>query len=298
MTVLHEFLLKFRGTTSFCYGFVEGKSDLGFYRTHIEPLLPMGKHLVAIRCKGKKPLLRSLAKFDWGRYPRASIAFFVDRDLSPVVDDIAVVDDNLFVTFGYSVENYCTNPPCFLRVAEELLGLEGLTANEQDLLVHIVEENLALFRTVLEPIMGQILLWRRSGTEINLNNAKPWRWFSFAGATAELKAEYADPEKRVHLFASELGVMPDSAGAVAKAAAELQAHGETFPFIRGKYELQFFGQCIDKIHEHLPSLVPRYASSPTRHISLLSGTACGIHIPPRSRCPDDLRAFVTRVFSA
>ncbi len=95
VVVYHEFMLLYKKTAQIVYGLVEGKEDPMFYRGLIEKYLPSGWEVDLIKSGNKDGVLKTINAFDWHRYERKRIGFFVDRDLADFLgENITVNDDN------------------------------------------------------------------------------------------------------------------------------------------------------------------------------------------------------------
>nr|VFK31285.1 MAG: Protein of unknown function (DUF4435) [Candidatus Kentron sp. MB] len=97
-TTYHEFLLRYKARTKVVYGIVEGKEDPMFYRSVIESILPSGWSVELLRAGSKQNVIRARFAFDWSRFSRKRIRFFVDRDLSDFIPDGVTPADNLYIT--------------------------------------------------------------------------------------------------------------------------------------------------------------------------------------------------------
>ena len=101
----HEFLLRYKVSANIVYGILEGKEDPMFYRGLIERQLPEGWEVELVPAGCKDNVLRAVDAFDWTRFSPKRICFFVDRDLSDFISEVAVSRENVYVTDNYSIEN-------------------------------------------------------------------------------------------------------------------------------------------------------------------------------------------------
>ncbi|WP_421659383.1 DUF4435 domain-containing protein [Leptothermofonsia sp. ETS-13] len=87
------------------YGFVEGKDDPVFYRHLIERLFPEGWSVKLIPTGNKQNVLRSFHNINWTNFSKERVCFFIDRDLQDFVTPPLQLENNIYVTDGYSIEN-------------------------------------------------------------------------------------------------------------------------------------------------------------------------------------------------
>lgn len=95
----HEFLLRYSQKAKVVYGFVEGKDDPCFYRGFIDMLLPEDWTVELWPAGNKDAVYRIHADFDWVRFSKKRICFFVDRDLSDLIPELLTQDTNIYIHF-------------------------------------------------------------------------------------------------------------------------------------------------------------------------------------------------------
>ncbi|PPK87868.1 uncharacterized protein DUF4435 [Neolewinella xylanilytica] len=109
--VLHKFYLLARKGTNVLFCFYEGK-DAPYYNSRAETYYD-GSY-THFNCKGKGNVLQARtilkAKPEYANY---KLAFFVDQDFD---EELVTIPLDLYVTTGYSIENYYCNRNTFRRV--------------------------------------------------------------------------------------------------------------------------------------------------------------------------------------
>lgn len=293
-TAYHEFLLYYRNDVSLVYGFVEGKDDPAFYKGLIEPLLGDGWSVKLIVAGNKRRVLDVLDGMDWSRFPERRVCFFVDRDLSDFVGQAHQNAGNLYVTDGYSLENSIIGEATLDRALEELMGIDGLSPAEYESIHQVFRANTTAFTDALTPVMAQILLWRRGGDGPSLDNLKLHAWFRFREGRFESQDGYVDSNARLDAAAEWCKLTRSSADDVAAAAAELLSKHEARLFIRGKYLLWFFVQCLIGIRESIARFCSKYAESPPRVRVSFGPQNAVVLLAGRVRTPATLKQFVER----
>ena len=287
----HLFLLNYKVSEQIVYGFVEGKDDPSFYRGFIESSIPDDWDVELISSNNKAKVLTIFDIMDWSRYPKKRVCFFVDRDLSEFLSDVTRSGENLYVTDNYSIENEVVNFKTMERVLDEVLGVTDLNPTEFELIRDLFESNQEAFSEAMAPVMAQILLWKRAGANVSLNNIKPKDFFIFEKGEIGLKPSFNSPEKRVLHAASRVGAPQDGDKEIADAEAEFRGKQGLEKYIRGKYLLWFFVQCAKEIHKATPDIRENYKAAPKVHIELSVKNAIVV-IAPRVRCPASLKLFL------
>jgi hypothetical protein len=287
----HEFLLFYKAAEKIVYGFVEGKDDPSFYRGLIESQLPNGWSVKLIKSGNKTEVLTIFSQMNWSRFPKKRVCFFIDRDLSEFLGGETHSGENLYITDGYSIENEAINFGTMERVLEEILGVTGLNPSEDSALQSLFESNLTAFREAMAPVMAQILLWRRAGKKVSLNNINLREIFFFENAKIKLKPEFNSSESRIHYAALRVGAVQANDTEIARAEVEFRGKHGLEKYIRGKYLLWFFIQCGKEIHKSIPLFCPRHKDVPKARIPLGSRNAI-VLVGHLIRCPESLKEFV------
>lgn len=296
-TAYHEFLLKYKPNESIVYGFVEGKEDPMFYRGLIEQALPQGWEIELIQAGNRNNVLQSHAGFDWSKFSRKRICFFVDRDLTEFVGEKSTPSDNIYITDGYSIENEALTFGTYRRLLEEVFNIADIGVQDAEKLRHTFERNLAVFREALGPVMAEIILWRQAGLRPNLNNIDIRQIFEFVNGDARIKSAYATSDLRAAHAALCVG-LPQSPKATRGASeANFLSFAQAERFIRGKYALWFLVESATKAHESIQVLLPTFRLPPKVKISIGAKNAMVV-VAPRLRCPETLRAFISQTFLA
>lgn len=293
--VYHEFLLRYNHGGAIVYGLVEGKEDPLFYRGLIEQALPHGWDVALIRSGNKDAVLAAMPEFDWTRFPRKRVCFFVDRDLSEFVGTIPASSDNLYVSDGYSIENDVVNFGTFRRTLEEVLNIAELHPAEMESVQRIFEQNVSTFTNMMSPLMGQIVLWRRLNLRCNLNDLQMKDYFVFTNGKVGLAAAITDSNDLVQHAANKLGLPVSSAADLASAEIEFRAKNGPQKFVRGKYFFWLFVESALQMHRSISVLCPRHTKPPKVKVSLGLGNAMVI-LGPRLRCPQSLQDFIKSTY--
>lgn len=297
ISAYHEFLLYYKKSEKIVYGFVEGKDDPSFYCGIIEGHLPIEWEVKLIQSGNKDKVLKIFEEMDWTSYPKKRVCFFVDRDLSEFIGGSKHFGENIYVTDNYSIENEALNIRTMDRVLGDVFGVIGLNPNEIIPIQEIFKSNLCIFSEAMAPLMAQIILWERDGTNVSLDNIKPKDFFIFENGRIRLRQNFASPISRIQHAALCVNAPMAIENEIANAEAEFRNKEGLKKYIRGKYLFWFFVYCAKAIHQAIPSLCTKYKKPPKIHIEL--GVDNGIMVvAPRVRCPVSLKMFLERNYCA
>lgn len=296
-TAYHEFLLRYRASHSVVYGFVEGKEDPMFYRGLIEQALPAGWEVELIPSGNRDNVLSSLAEFDWTKYSKKRICFFVDRDLTEFVGTKNQAIENLYITDNYSIENEAMTFGTYRRILEEVFNIGGLKPADVEKLKDIFDKNLSLFQKCLHPIMAQIIIWQRAGLRPTLNDIDIRPLFEFTEGLAKISPAFLASNSRAAHAAGCVGLAPSPEGDRLAVESEFEEKQGLTRFIRGKYTLWFLVESVTKAHQSVHKLFPAFTAPPKVRISLGQKNAMVV-VAPRVRCPQSLKEFFSSGFVA
>ena len=283
----HEFLLIYKKDDQCVYGFVEGKDDPAFYRYLIKTQLPKEWSIKLIQSENKGKVLRSFQSFNWIDYSKNRICFFIDRDLQDFLNPPQQLETNIYITDGYSIENYILEDEILIEVLSDIYQITQLRLEEEESIKQILRENENIFFEAIMPLMGQILLWKRLGYKPNLNNLELAKIFSFS------QAKLFPIERNILLqeAAKQIGCNLCEYHKITDAENEFRRHDSSRAMVRGKYVFWFFVKQCEAIWEAITSLLPRFSSKPNKRIE------CGVKnamviFAPRTRPPESLKEFV------
>jgi Protein of unknown function (DUF4435) len=286
-TAYHDFLLIYRKDVPCVYGFVEGKDDPCFYRHLIEKELPEEWSIKLIQSGSRDKVLRSYWNFNWSNYCRTRICFFVDRDMHDFLNTPVEAASNIYVTDGYSIENSVLGDRLLKSVLSDVYQINLNHPNDENKIEQIVKANEDTFFEAILPVMGQIMVWRRSGTEANLSNLKLDQLFSFTEAKCQPKGYPALLKESANQIGCDLCNSDDIEAAI----NEIRCHAKPRMMVRGKYALWFFLKQCEAIWESIPNLLPRFSSKPKKRTDFGIKNAMVI-IGSRANAPESLKEFI------
>lgn len=294
-SVYHEFLLKYRKNEQVVYGVVEGKDDPTFYQGLIEQFLPSEWNVELIRSGNRANVLKTFSDFNWVRYPKKRICFFVDRDLSVFRAKGDPESGNLYVTDKYSIENEAASFGTVNRLLHDVLNISELAVGESEALREIFRKNFNNFCEWFAPIMAQIILWQRTGLSPALDNILPKDIFSFKDGQLFLKEAFISPQERIEYASRKVGCPVSDEGDLMAAEMEFRENGGCDKFVRGKYVLWFVIESSLEFHRNIALFCAKYQNPPKVKITMGHANAMTL-VGPRIRCPGSLNKFVKENF--
>lgn len=290
--VYHEFLLIYKKSKKLVYGVIEGKEDPSFYRGLIENMLPSEWRVKLITAGNKVKVLKTHESFDWNRFDKQQICFFIDSDLSVFIRDIWLQDQNIYVTDGYSIENEVLNHTTLERVLEEILNIVELDEKELETIANLFESSKSYFSEKLTPIMAQIIAWKRDEQRTCLENIQMKDLFEFEKGKITLKSTYQNVDERLGYAADKCNLVSTNPEVISEIENEFIGKSGPEKYIRGKYLLWFFINFAFSVHDSIMEFCSRYKSKPKAKVSLGIKNALVI-IGPRVRIPPSLQEFVS-----
>lgn len=170
--VYMEFLYRYDPKKKQVFAFYEGDEDSSYYHHVFRAVLDTDCEIEEIVAGCKNNVLKLQREFDWNVYNSKQIVFFVDRDLSHWLGETALNEKNVFVTDGYSVENYVANVQGFRAWLTHFEGFARAKKEEVDFMVSEFESSIQKFQDVMMPIMAQAIVAKRHDSSISLSDFK------------------------------------------------------------------------------------------------------------------------------
>ena len=288
----HEFLLKFNKKIKCLYGFIEGAEDLSYYRGFIEAAIPSDWKIDLVVVGNKDKVLGLYECFDWGQFPIKQIVFFIDRDLSDFLDPI-VVNENLYITDGYSIENAIVNRNTFDRVLTEVCKIINLPSSEKEEILNLFDSQITNFSCMMQPVMAWITFWRQQGMDPYLDNIKLSRIFTFTNGRIHHQKNGC-MIITIHDQCKLPLIAPQSLSEISKKMKTLSPSSN---IVRGKYILWFLIEFSLHIYNNIQNFSQKYLASPKMHINFSLSTGVDI-VAPRTKIPPSLNSFLSSTLLA
>lgn len=296
-----EFILKNPKSTNSVHAFFEGRSDGSFYTNFLQPWVSA---LETYWCGGKQQVYKTHRKIMQRGKPQNHVLFFVDRDFSDLIGNSDPEYPEVYITDHYSIENYVVSQHMLRRVWNELFRFtpEHLAPEWNSSIEHAFETALGQFYAGMRPITAGIIVLQRRGLKMDLDEKKLAALFSFSdGDDLTLDCD-VDQDRTV--FLEKLCNIAIPAEAMSEAEVEDVQHTLcTLPakrYIRGKFELWFFVQFIEKLLRVLRRQIASDGTKVTVKCSWQIGKDNAMDVlGPRAIIPLSLQTFLNaRIGSA
>ena len=235
----HVFLARYSNTKRVVYGFVEGQQDPCCYQTWIEQCLPDEWNVELWPVKGKDAVYRTYSRFDWHRFSKRRVGFFVDRDFSEVVPGERPGDVNIYVTDDYSIENSLVSAATCRRALTEVVGFTDVDHDELDDVCARFEKEYDRFLKTMIPVTAWLLSQQRNGRVVHYGNVDMKHLFRLAKGRLQVKRRPGGCggirlylESRCQVASKQVG-----AGSTKETEREITENGLYRRLVRGKFGL-------------------------------------------------------------
>jgi len=292
-SVYHIFLLEYKNAERSVYGFVEGKDDPSFYKGKIDSSLPDGWKAILIGAGNKRKVYDIYKCFDWNRFHKERVAFFVDRDLDDFLSNDFPADNNIYVTDCYSIENSVINAHTLRRVLQEVYGIPSIPSCVLDTLEAQFEEAKRNFVEWTIPIMAQILLWRRKKVPADANSFKFSQFLQWNIGILKQRNDLSTSQNRLNAIWEDAGLTPDNAIEITSAAHEVRQNSSPECICRGKYLIWLFVTFCQHVKDVFCDIFPEEHTRLKERIPIGQNNAMVV-IGPRAECPKSLSVFIER----
>jgi hypothetical protein len=308
-TILHKFLTNYDASSPRVYAFVEGDPDVVFYRTHIRAFVENPALIFLYSCGGKPKVYEAYRNIV-ARLPGCTrVLFFVDKDLDDIIGQTWPTDPRIFVTEFYSIENYLV---CSGLVERFFADFVTVSRIEVDLsrIIAVFDDQLRIFHGLLLSTMAWIVVMRRAGHRVMLNDIS-------LDALCEFNDEGAKRRKgrAVVAYLSRVTQTPSPTGVwrdVRRACRELRRLPPK-RYIRGKFEVWWVLKFIRRVAADLSRVAAESGGSVSVHaqlqessfVQLLAGavptpaalnTFLLFHLGRRSEAPAPRTGVLRRIF--
>jgi hypothetical protein len=287
--LLHEFKTNYDPQRRRVHGFVEGHEDLVFYRSAIEEIVGPKFRVYMYRCGNKKAVYETFRKLTLDGTTTGAL-FFADKDLSDILGETWPIDENIFVTEVYSIENYFVSRATFERLCRDLIRLGDFTFEFEPVFAHF-ESELCAFHRLMLTVMAWIASARAAGLRPNLNNIKLGEVFSLSD-DGSVKAS----KNRLRYIARATGVDPAAVpfGEVRKLRRRF-AQTDPKLCIRGHFEMWFMISFTLFFIQKLGTVAKEVGGSVSLRVQINQQNPVETLIG-RVPTPDALTMFLTRHF--
>ena len=293
----HEFLAQYSVAAETVYGFVEGGQDPCYYRGLIDHELPPAWRVRLWPVGGKEFVYRIYQLFDWSRFPKGRICFFVDRDFRGLISEQYPEDVNIYVTDDYSIENSLVNDETCHRVLTEICGFVDVPGAELDDVLVKFEEQYEAFLKAMLPVTAWLLTCKRRGSALRADDIQMCHIFALVDGKVRVNTsplDFDNIENYLHArCGAPVGGAPDCEGA----KRELQCDSLYRRFVRGKFAMWFLVEFCLSVRQGAARLFSSYDNPPKMRVSMGQSNAM-VLVGSRGRIPETLRVFLRNTFGS
>ncbi len=292
----HRFLLNFRCQDKAIHAFFEGQEDQSYYINHLQSKVPGDWTVHTYCCGNKDGVYNIFEKIDWKTHPKKKILFFVDKDLSNIIGEKYPIEQNIYVTGFYSIENYLVNSIMLERVLREIYHLE-----EEKVIGNIIqmfEINLERFYKNIRRNMAWIVCCRRNSIRPQIQSIKIKKIFAFNKEgilTRDTPRGYKNILEYFEHICSTSKI-DNLRFQIKEILRQLRGIPNPKDYVRGKFELDFFVLFMKYIWENITKMGIGISRRPKIHTTLGLSNAMEI-LGPRSMPCESLEAFLLKNIS-
>lgn len=242
-----QFLLKASKFPRDIHAFFEGQDDASFYTNFLHRFASNPKGIHPYRCGNKRGVYEAHSKVHQ-MHRQERVVFFVDKDLSDILNEDWESAQDIYVTDYYSIENYLVSEDMLYRVWTELFHFKNVTLDFSDIHLEKFREELERFYQYILPITAWIVYLRRKEKRPNVNNISFSRFFYFANDLTLEKSEELKLLGEVKLLEQLCGEVTP-AGWLEESRIIMGELSTLVPkaYIKGKLELCFFVKFVEKM---------------------------------------------------
>ncbi len=286
--VLLKLMHQYKKNENKLYLIVEGNDDYAYYKC-VMARYPKNNYEILV-ASGKKNVLRTHSNLDWKEYSENHILFFVDRDLSDILQEPVPTAINVYVTDSYSIENYLFNEHTLFIALELFEGIRELSQDEKNYISKLYYEARIEHEKIFLQIMAWILYWLENGLNPSLNNLNDKKLYVIRQGILKLNQEYNNQSLFIKIH--EICGVDFSCNDITLQIKKLKSYGSPDRFIRGKYIQAFFVEFVKSIalsaHEILSNRTVSRAVNSIHNKNVLT-VLCG-YMPT----PDTLVTFLSK----
>ncbi|WPY97639.1 DUF4435 domain-containing protein [Christiangramia sp. OXR-203] len=276
--------------------FIEGNDDPAFYTNYISNLAGNNFQIYFYNSKNKSGVYSNYNQISWKSYNKNRVLFFVDKDYSDILKLRYPIDQNIFVTKYYSIENYLVNDQIVRRILTDLVHI-----TDPSIINNIIKKFHQEHKSFCEYMVllsAWIIYHRKNGTNINLGNISLSHIFQFNAKLEIVKLNSPQGKKLLDYLDEKTG-NPDSSGSwksVRKIYSSLLKINEDKIHLRGKFEIWFLVAFINALIDNLNSSRKKGEPKAKMNVSLSSSNAVAL-LATRLSIPPDLKSFISNNLS-
>lgn len=292
-----EFLYRYDPKKKQVFAFYEGDEDSSFYQHILKGIINEDWELEEIVAGCKNNVLKLYREFDWKRFDKEQIIFFVDRDLSHWLEQPEEHGDNVFITDGYSVENYVVNTQGFIAWLIYFEGFARAQKQEIEFMVSEYELCLKKFKKDMMPIMAQAVVAKRHDAKISLSELKLSKdssiYFSFQNG--HISFEICASDK----LSEKWNILPEYKVEIKEQLRRFEVEKRHYS-VRGKWVLCFMAEIGEFMRLNSNKFAPSLCKTKVSPTCSVSPSQCFSVLAPycAKQTPERLKHFLDNTYKS
>jgi hypothetical protein len=295
-TAFIVFLQKQRPDT--LHMFVEGPDDSSFYRQFVFDYYEDIKNIYIHPCGGKNQVYLTRQKImsrdnqpNWAS--SMILLYFVDKDISDILEQTYPSYSDVFVTEYYSIENYLVTEEMLLFVLMDICNFYGHQKPDFDYIQEKFKIELAKFHKIIIPTMIWGIFHKTRTSEFGFDKIQLQDIFDFNNEAELQDLLPIDLEERISFFDDMCKVTTDL-GEYTVHHPNVENKIKTMNpkyYVRGKYELVFFSKFLRTIVNVLKrnGIDVRYEEALMGRDNVVRTLSPRIHV-----MPDSIKKFLSQ----
>lgn len=227
------------------YIIVEGKDDIAYYGIKAENYKLPDWKVQIIPAGNRNKVVNTYKQLNWNNYSKSRIFFIVDRDLSDYTGEETPIDQNIYITDHYSIENDVCTESTFIKILKYFANLNEMDSTDETELSQFYRDLEKQFYDIVTPVMALILYWKRSGIKANYANINFNNMFEFDNSNIKLHSNFNDLSDALQYVHLQSNVLYDDSIDLEKYEQDLLQLNTPIHFVRGKYLTCFFSSIIN-----------------------------------------------------
>ncbi|MDJ1495155.1 DUF4435 domain-containing protein [Cytophagaceae bacterium DM2B3-1] len=297
-----KFLQQYKFTDKTLHFFFEGLEDQSFYVNFIKAVFPKDYIFHFYVCNGKDKVFTNYKDINWTTYNKSRVLFFTDKDLDDILEKTKPVDDNIFATQYYSIENYLVCSDVYDRFLRELCFITDDEVIE-DLKQSFIDE-LEVFTKKMLSISAWVVYCRKNNFLVELDDFNISNIFTISKDFKVKRKVHKEYKTPFEYICTSTKTKHYDFKEIKDILQKLKLIKPAKKYLRGKYELWFlYAFCENAIKIKIPILneeIKRYnAQNPVKK------TKCKVTISikpenifqilaPRLSMPEDISNFLEK----
>lgn len=231
--------------TIFC--FVEGNEDISFYSQFIERYKE--NDLKFIVCNGKENVIDNYNSLSWSFYDKKRVLFFMDKDFDDFIGNTLVLDDNIFVTELYSIENYLVNEVTLRKFIIDNCLITNESVIDATILNFKIQHKEYIRQ--LKKVSAWMMYCRENKFNVNFNDIKISDLFEINSDGILIKKSISSYISIFEYICHKTKTSHFNLPQIKSYLIKINSESRSQKFIRGKYDLHFMFLYLKYISDYI-----------------------------------------------